>query len=236
MKEDAKTDIPISPSNTNGDIIKPQKKANQKKKAYILIGVLCGIGIVSAVVLQNPQWFEQKTEEKNTSMYSDRIVSYSFYPTDYDLDVTTDKTYMGLDRYVYFTNGAETIAITDGDYAQYGPAISFFGEYFETVIAGDTETYNSFFTEHYYETNDPHERFAPQMLYNINVTKLWEELEDDTVMRYAFDVSYMIHRNDGTFRNDIDSDSSKKLYFELIEENGNVKIDRITYYVRQSNG
>ena len=46
----------------------------------------------------------------------------------------------------------------------------------------------------------------------------------------------MIHRNDGTFRNDIDSDASKTLYFELIEENGVVKIDRITYYVRRTQG
>ena len=70
------------------------------------------------------------------------------------------------------------------------------------------------------------------MLYNIRVEKLWEELEDDTITRYAFDVTYMIHRNDGTFRNDLDSDSSKTLYFELVEENGTVQIDRVTYYVR----
>ena len=143
---------------------------------------------------------------------------------------------MGLNRYLYYTNGPETIAVTDGDYAQYGATVAFFGQYFETVIAGDTDTYNTYFTEHYYETNAPHERFAPQMLYNLNVTKLWEELEDDTVTRYAFDVTYMIHRNDGTFRNDIDSDSSKTLYFELVEENDVVKIDRITYYVRRTQG
>lgn len=212
---------------------KKQNKKKDKKKAYILITVLCVVGIGSAVLLQNPQWFERKTEEKNTSMYSNRIVSYSFYPTDYNLDVTADETYMGLNRYLYYTNGAETIAITDGNYAQHGVAIAFFGQYFETVIAGDADTYNTYFTEHYYETNDPHERFAPQMLYNLNVKKLWEEIEDDTVTRYAFDVTYMIHRNDGTFRNDIDSDSSKTLYFELVEENNIVKIDRITYYVRR---
>ena len=207
-------------------------RKKSKKEAYILIAVLCGIGIVSAVVLQNPQWFERKVEEKNTSMYSDRVVSYSFYPTDYDLDVTADETYMELDRYVYYTNGAETIAIVDGDYEKYGPAIAFFGEYFATVIAGDTETYNTYFTEHYYESNAPHTRFAPQMLYNIRVEKLWEELEDNTITRYACDVTYLIHRNDGTFRNDLDSDSSKTLYFELVEENGTVQIDRVTYYVR----
>lgn len=230
MKDEAnvRTSMLTAPDSTS--TARSRKKS--KKKAYILIAVLCGVGIVSAVVLQNPQWFERKTEVKNTSMYSDRVVSYSFYPTDYDLDVTADPEYMELDRYVYYKNGPETIAITDGNYTQYGSAISFFGTYFETVIAGDTETYNTYFTDHYYETEKPHERFAPQMLYNIKIEKLWEDLEDDTVTRYAFDVSYMIHHNDGTFRNDLDSDSSKTLYFELVEENGKVQIDRITYYVR----
>jgi hypothetical protein len=52
-------------------------------------------------------------------------------------------------------------------------------------------------------------------------------------MNWAFNVTYMIHRNDGTFRNDLDSDSSKKLYFELIGwPDGTVKIDYITYYKR----
>ena len=141
--------------------------AKQRNKRRIIIGfiVMCVLGLVSAVCLQNPQWFEVEHETiANTSMYSDRIVSYSFYPTDYDLDVTADEVYMGLDRYVYFKNGNETIAITDGDYAAYNPAVEFFGKYFETVIAGDAETYNTFFSDLYYQSNKPYVPFAPQML------------------------------------------------------------------------
>ena len=43
-------------------------RKKDKKRAYILIAALCVVGIGSAVVLQNPQWFERKPEEKNTSM------------------------------------------------------------------------------------------------------------------------------------------------------------------------
>lgn len=209
-------------------------RSRNKRRVLIGFGIMCILGLVSAVCLQNPQWFEVEHEVPvNTSMYSDRIVSYTFYPTDYDLDVTADEEYMGLDRYVYFKNGNETIAVTDGDYAAYNPAVEFFGKYFETVIAGDAETYNTFFSDLYYKTNKPYDRFAPQMLYDIRIEMLSQDPQTDGSTLYAFNVEYKIHRNDGTFRNDIDSDASKKLYFELYEDKeGVVKIDRITYYVR----
>ena len=77
------------------------------------------------------------------------------------------------------------------------------------------------------------ERFAPQMLYDIRIEMLSNDPQNDGTVLYAFNVEYKIHRNDGTFRNDIDSDASKKLYFELYEDTeGLVRIDRITYYVR----
>ena len=215
---------------------KTAENTRSRNKKRIIIGfiVMCVLGLVSAVCLQNPQWFVVEHETiANTSMYSDRIVSYSFYPTDYDLDVTADEVYMGLDRYVYFKNGNETIAITDGDYAAYNPAVEFFGKYFETVIAGDAETYNTFFSDLYYQSNKPYVQFAPQMLYDIRIEMLANDPQNDGTTLYAFNVEYKIHRNDGTFRNDIDSDASKKLYFELFEDKECVvRIDRITYYVR----
>ncbi len=211
------------------------RRKRQKKGVLIGVGILCGIGLVSAVCLQNPQWFTVQLGEKSgpTSMYSDKLVSYTFYPTDYDLDVTADETYMGLNRYVYFKNGNETFAITDGDYAAHNNAVVFFGKYFETVIAGDYETYNTFFSEPYYETHEPMHQFAPQMLYDIQIEMLSQDPQNDGSTLYAFNVEYKIHRNDGTFRNDIGSDASKTLYFELYEDrDGVVLIDRVTYYVR----
>lgn len=210
-----------------------EKAAKQAKKKKMIIGiaVVALLGGVSWVLLENPQIFEPKNENKVTSMYSDELKSYIFYPTDYNLDVTADETYMGLDRYVYYKNGGETFAVTDGNYAQYGKAVAFFGDYFETVIAGDTETYNTYFTDHYYESNEPYIQFAPQMLYDILIEQLSETQNQDGTVIYTFNVSYKIHRNDGTFRNDIDSNASKTLYYELIEDaTGTVKIDRITYY------
>ncbi len=229
---------PIDPAQNNDttETVQPNEDTKLRNKRRVLVGfvVLCALGLVSAVCLQHPQWFEvQHKTNANTSMYSDRIVSYNFYPTDYDLDVTADEVYMGLDRYVHYKTGNETFTITDGNYAAYNAAVVFFGQYFETVIAGDSETYNTFFSDLYYESNDPHIEFAPQMLYDIQIEQLSQDPQSDGTTLYAFDVSYKIHKNDGTFRNDIGSDGSKTLYFELFEDkDGTVCIDRITYYTR----
>ncbi len=207
-----------------------QKKAAKKKKMLIGIIIVTLLGGISWVLTENPQLFQKETKEP-TSMYSDEVKSFLFYPIDYDLDVRSDKTYMELNRYVYYKNGAETFAVTDGDYGKFGPAVEFFGLYFETVILGNAKTYNTFFTDNYYKTNKPYDSFTPQMLYDILVEQLSETENEDKTVTYAFNVSYKIHKNTGTFRNDIDSNTSRVLYYELIEDrDGRVLIDRITYY------
>ena len=211
------------------------KKRKGKSRTLLAVTVAVILIVSSATILLYPyirQKLGSSKKPDNLPMYSDKLVSYNFYPSIYDLDITTVPEYMDLDRYLYYTIGGNTIAVTDGNYQAYGNAVAFFGEYFETVIAGDVEKYNTFFTNRYYETADPYELFAPQMLYDINVEQLSRTVSDtDNSITYAFNVSYKIYRNDGTFRNDIPSDASKTLYFELIENDGDIKIDRITYRV-----
>lgn len=205
------------------------KKARKKKMLIALIAVTL-LGGLSWVLTENPQLF-QKEKKEPTSMYSDEIKSYLFYPIDYELDVSADPVYRELDRYVYYKNGPETFAITDDNYAKHGPAVEFFGLYFKTVIKGNAKTYNTFFTDRYYKTNKAYDTFPPQMLYDILIEQLHMTENEDKTVTYGFNVSYKIHKNTGTFRNDIDSDSSKVLYFELIEDrNGRVLIDKIDYY------
>ena len=152
----------------------------------------------------------------------------TFHP---ELDVTTVPEYMQLDRGVHYTDGNYTILVLDEEVGDYNKAVQFFVEYFKTIEKGDVDTYNTYFTDAYYETVEPYESFAPQMIYNINVQQLSETFGEDGTTTWTFNVSYMIYRNDGTFRNDIGSDAAKKLYYQLISDrDGNVKINYITYY------
>ncbi len=210
----------------------PLKKNKNKSKiiiSFIIIVILSGI---SFVLLENPEIFHfEKTEDKITSMYSDKIMSYNFYPSNYDEDIYEDETYMGLNRYVQFKVGPETYTITDGDYERHGKAAVFFGEYFDAAINGDAERYNQMFTENYYTKNEPYERFTPQKIYDILVEQLSLN-SDNGGDTYYFAVSYSIRQNNGTFRNDIDSDASRKLYFKLVTVDSQLKIDDISakYY------
>ncbi len=205
-----------------------------KKRRGILIAVL-----VAAVlfVLAALFWFVirpaliRRLDSPPTSMYSDTVISYDFYPSDYELDVTAVPEYMQEDRSVHYRNGAVTILVKEEALGGYNDAVRFFVSYFDTVIRGDWETYNTYFTDRYYETEEPHVPFAPQMIYNIEVEQLDESVLDDGTTAWTFDVGYMIYRNDGTFRNDIPSNAVKKLRFSLIGTSpGEVKIDAIDYY------
>ncbi len=217
----------------NEELKNAPKLDKKKKKQRMLIGILIVtvLAVISYILLENPQIFEGNKDKSPTSMYSDKLYSYVFYPSDYDLDVTADETYMGYDRLLHFKSGNVTVDVSAEDADGYNDAVAFFVDYFDTVIAGDADTYNTFFTEKYYESADPYSRFAPQMLYDLLIEQLSEQSNDDGTTTWGFNVSYKIHRNDGTFRNDLPSDASKKLYFELVgDKSGNVLIDRITYY------
>ncbi len=214
-------------------------KKKKKKKLIIAMVIASLLAAISYVITYTPEIiddlasvFEKKQEKIPTSrMYSDEIVSYLFPPSNYGLDVTTDEWYMQLDRSVHYKNGNVSEMVLEEDMNDYNAAVRFFVKYFETIVAGDVDTYNSYFTDAYYEIYEPYLIFAPQMIYDIQVEQLSEKTNSNGTTEWTFNVSYKIHKNDGTFRNDIPSDASKLLYYRLIaDKDGNVEIDYITYY------
>lgn len=209
------------------------KKKAKKKKMLIAIIIISILAAFSYILLEKPQIFEKNEKQSVTSMYSDKLYSYNFYPADYNRDVTLDEEYMSLDRSVHYKLGNLSILVPREDAASYNKAVQFFYDYFDTIIAGDADTYNTYFTDRYYEYYEPYSRFAPQMIYDIEVYQLSETANEDGTISWTFNVTYKIRKNDGTFRNDLDSDASKTLYYELIADNeGSVMIDYITYYRR----
>ncbi len=201
-------------------------KKKTKKKILAAIAIMCVVGIVSGVLLYFEPWASAEKKEP-IGMYGS-MKQYNNYPINYDIDVTADEEYMGLDRYIHFSRNGEEFLLEQTE--DHTVDQKFFMRYFDTVINGRYEEYNAMFTDKYYETTEPYVRFTPQMVYDIHIEKLNETYSGGKTT-YVYNVSYRIFKNNGTFRNDIGSDSSKTLYFELVEKNGEVKIDRVTYYV-----
>ena len=217
----AEDEIMLNESVKNDD-----SKKKTKKKILAAFAVMCVIGIVSGVLLYFEPWVMAEKEEP-LGMYGS-MKQYNNYPIDYDIDVTSVDEYMDLDRNVYYSRNGEEYILEQSE--ELSVDQEFFIGYFDTVINGRYEEYNAMFTDKYYETTEPYVRFTPQMVYDIHIEKLSESYSGGKTT-YVYNVSYRIFQNNGTFRNDIGSDSSKTLYFELVEQNGAVKVDRVTYYV-----
>ena len=193
----------------------------RKKRALGFLVVVIFLGVISAVLLHVMNSVEETEEED-----SGNVQSYVFYTPDYNLDVTTVEEYMEKDRFLNFKYGAEEFGIIDNA-AAYGRDVEFFDNYFKIVIGGKWQEYNKLFTDNYYKTEKKHGRFASQMIYDIHVEKIILGSDDDgEICVYA--VTYCIYRNDGTFRNDIEQDTAKTLYFTLDEVDGELKIDSIS--------
>ena len=203
------------------------KKSN-KKKALVIVIVTIGVALL--LVLLNLIDFDAlaakiagRDEPKSEPIY--------FYAPDYDTDILSDEDYLSLNRNLKYRDGPETFIVTDGNYKLFGDLCEFFGRYFESMINGDADTYNSLFSDAYIKENGKKGRFPMQRVYNMEVTLSLTELltsgEHRGATRRIFAVDYMINMNDGTVRSDVGSDGSRTLYYELITEGGETLINAI---------
>ena len=168
----------------------------------------------------------------------DRGDDVFLYKPDYDYDILSDKEYLDLDRYIWFSDdGFSYVAlVNDTAFKEAGSVAIFFGEYFDSIINGDYEKYNSFFSESYIDDKGLKEKFTMQMLYNIKVFKVRQYTVDEGTAEqstvYEYEVSYAIKYNNGTFRDDIESDVTRPQIYQLVENDYTniIKINSITDY------
>lgn len=197
---------------------KNEKLNKQKRGIIIAFAAMLAVVVVAYVIVPGiaklAEYIESRNDDGYKSDYMDDIKSLSFYPADYNENIFEDEEYMGLNRYLSYTKGSDTYTITDDDYSRYDITVGFFAEYFDSVINGEYETYNNYFTEEYFEENSNKTRFTPQKLYDINV-KFKSTSTVDGTTSYIYYVTYKIFENNGTFRNDIESDSERMLVYEL---------------------
>lgn len=208
----------------------PADVRNRFKRRIIIVFVCaCLLLLVAYAAVSILERILYGTGEKED--YSSK---YIFYDADYEMDIFDDTEYLELNRYITFSDGTVSVAITDGDYAAYGDEVEFLAEdYLHSIIYGDVEAYNSCFSEEYYTQNQPHDRFTMQKLYNITLTrmeKVTESSGDEEYTLYGFTVEYMIRHNNGTFRSDLGSDGIRAQYLVVSDREGTWKIDRVITY------
>lgn len=153
-----------------------------------------------------------------------------FYPVDENENIWNNEYYLGLDRRVFYSDASTgaTYSLQEEELATAEPYARFFHAYFDSVIQGDAKGYAVYFSDAYLRENELPEQFTMQMIYDILVRPY--ESADDEQQRSAYLVDYKIYRNNGTFRDDIESNASRTLIFYLVTEQGELCIDEIVPY------
>ena len=207
---------------------KVQKNTAKKKIIIILIIVSAVLLVMYALTLILPMLFE-----KLSSKEEEGSVKFNFYEPDYDEDIFTDEEYIALikDGFLSYDDGANSISqISSDDIDQFGDHVELISNLVYSIQNGDSELYNSFFSDEYLSQNGKKENFTMQKIYDVTITYYGvEEVSDKTgnYTRYIYKLKYRIYENNGTFRQDIDEDA-KTQYIVITERTGKLLIDSIS--------
>lgn len=169
--------------------------------------------------------------------------SYKFYEADYNKNILEDPDYLSKDRLIYIydpRSGQTTSIVDDKDRERYDPAFQLLCTMIDYIIAGNADRYNDLFSSTYYATdgNQRKERFTMQQLYAIKITVggMTDEIDENgkKYTQYEYIVEYKIRENNGTFRDDIDSDASRREQFIISNANSKASteflIDQVSDY------
>ena len=206
---------------------------NLKKQLLITAAVIVSLLLILLILIGSLQRCSDSLEEEpiRTDEYGDSVtIEFSTeYVTD-EADILLDEVYQGYNLNVYYLDqqngvGVEVNEMTAG---LYGSAVELLYKLVQTMMSGDAEAYNTFFSKLYFESNEPQGAFSMQKLYDIEITKVEEyKSEKGNYTEYIYALDYKIRRNNGSLRPDIDSDGSRTQFILITDREDALLIDRI---------
>ncbi len=216
---------------------KQKKKLSPRKK--ILLGFLIILGVMLASVVISVIYEVAVNGDYYTAFYSDgsgyEPLDILFAPADYETDIFEDQNYLSMNRAIKYIDGAQSTEVAlDEDGSYFGEGLVFFQNYFNCVIGGDYEAYQTLISDDY-DTKNAYpipEMFTMQKIHNISVE---HRADADTIVsqnevRRYYVVKYQIYQNNGTFRDDIRPTDVLPLLFELTTVGEETKITKIVKF------
>jgi hypothetical protein len=211
---------------------------NRKKSARIIVIMFSFVIGITAIALA-VVGFASNRNTDNPRPNSSLI----FYEADYDYNIMKDREYLELDRQIYFENPLTgmTVSFTE-DTLEDLPKdqknhILHIYSFINHAINGNTEELNALFSKEYVEAGGKVKLdFTMQQLYNIKITYIdtvSEEVDGNTYVSNDYWLEYMIRKNNGTFRNDMESDCIRKEYVRVTDRAGEMGIDVLSPFTTQ---
>ena len=205
---------------------KTNERNLRKRMKIAVIAAVCLIPILIGVTFLVGYIENKKAAE-------DIVIDYNWYEADFDENIYENEEYLKklseYDSFISFTEGSVTLPVDKDNAKSYGEEVDFMVRYLYSIIEGDSDKYNSFFSDTYYKKHDPKEPFTMQMIYEVSLTKeLLSKTDDqkDDYKSYSFILSYRILKNNGTFRKDI-GDGYRRQYITVTNRDGELLIDNI---------
>ena len=206
-----------------------KNKKLKKNLIIALIAVVSVILILGLLVSAIPKIYEFFLPEE-----TEYVANFNFYEADYNENIYDDEEYLSLIKngVIEYDNSAGMIVtILPEESAQYGASVKLMVDMVYSIINGNNEEYNTYFSERYFDSHEKKEDFTMQKVYNCRITLFSIETieENDTdYKKYIYKVRYCIYENNGTFRKDI-GEGYRTQYIVVTDREGTFLVDSIMY-------
>ncbi len=194
-------------------------KRKDKKRLIIITVCLVGALVLCAVLIAILESVGEGNFEYETYPPLPDNKLYETYPEDFD--IMEYEEYLSFDRNIYHndTNTGVTVSVDRDQAAKYGKAFLLLYDVIIAINEGDSDSYNSYMGNARLEMGE----FTQQQIYDISITPYLSS-EDNGYEEITYKVTYRIHENNGTYRNNIESDKSRPQYFVINDSTGEFKV------------
>ena len=189
-------------------------------KVIIATAVLILLFIVVIAVGESLSRIQNSKNEENTVDPSKLADT-----NEEDFDIMEYDEYLALDRTVIFyeKDTGVSYSIDNTNYWGFGEDVKFIYELIEAIKAGDSDLYNDMV----HKDVGHFDSFTQQQIYDVQIMR--EERSNvnsngKAYTEYVMRVEYKIHENNGSFRNDVESDASKPQYFVINNSTGTLLV------------
>lgn len=142
-----------------------------------------------------------------------------------DFDIFEYDEYLKYNRVIMLGDKSTGVSesIDEATYKNYGDGVKLMYEMVQAIINGDSKAYNSMVSEavgHY-------ESFTQQQLYDVRISRVSQtqiEGKSGAYTEYVFELEYKIHENNGSFKNNLLSDSARPCKVVINDASGKLLV------------
>lgn len=203
-----------------------KKRMDPKKKVKIIIASMIGALILCILLAWLIDVITNKKEEHIAPPPVDPLKLHE--TKDEDFDIMEYEEYLNLNRNVYRNDRDTGVSesIDEDNCTLYGQPFEVMYRVIRAINEGDHVVYN------YYvgESSLKKQPFTQQQIYDIVIVPYsYERVTEEgfSYDQYIFKVTYKIHENNGTFRNNIVSDVSRPEYYYINNKTGEFKVMKV---------